>query len=135
MPSDWIMPPLIWLSRPRRLSGRPTSWTWTILIGLTWPVSTSTSTSAKHTPWTPVEARLFFHSPRSETPAAGSAAHACFHCIDLPPPLTLPPSYFTSSGLQPRSGATALLIALRALNAASLIAGARDAVVVDPPDG
>jgi hypothetical protein len=135
MPSDWIMPPLIWLSIPRRLSGRPTSCTWTILSARTWPVSVSTSTSAKTAPCTPLACRFAFHSPCAVTPAAGSAAHACFHASDLPPALTCPAAKRTSSGFAPpSSGATFSATARRALTAASLTEGESEAEVVEPPE-
>src|SRR5215831_7458437 len=49
-----MIPPLIWLMLPRRLTTRPQSCTQTIRLTLTNPVSVSTSTSAICTPPTPL---------------------------------------------------------------------------------
>src|ERR1044071_1050118 len=94
------------------------SGTGTILTGRTLPVSTSTSTSAKQTPCTPVPARLVCHTPCPVTPDEGKAAHACFHERVFPPPLTLPPLKLISSGFALSSrGESLSATASRALTA------------------
>src|SRR6266566_9656291 len=104
-------------------------------MGRTLPVSTSTSTSAKQTPWTPRLWRSCRHWPWAVTPAAGSAAQACFHESDFPPNVTLPPAKAISSGFAfPSSGAIFSARARRVLMAASLTEGDKDAAVVEPPD-
>ena len=129
------MPPLIWLSIVRRLSGKPPSCTCSNLMGRTLPVSTSTSTSAKATPCTPRACKSDRHTPCTVKPAGGKAAQACFHAIDLPPPLTLPLAKMTSSGFAlPSSGDNFSATAMRAFCAASFTDGESDAAVVDPPE-
>ena len=81
----------------------------------TWPVSVSTSTSAKLAPCAPLPDRPGFHCPRTLSPAAGRAAQACFHVRLLPLPAIVPASNRTPSGSAPNSGATALAIATLAL--------------------
>src|ERR1700694_3706630 len=105
-------------------------------MGRTLPVSTSTSTSAKQTPWTPRLCRSCRQTPWAVTPAAGRTAQACFHESDFPPPLTLPFAQVISSGFAfPSSGDIFSASARRLLMAASFTDGDKEAAVVDPPEG
>src|ERR1700733_10482916 len=95
----------------------------------TWPVSVSTSTSAKLAPWAPLEERPKTHSPRAEIPADGSAAQACFQSSVLPLAATVRSAKTIWDGVAPSTGARALAMAALALTAADLTAGDSDGAV------
>src|SRR5258705_480930 len=78
---------------------------------------------------------IFIIDQRHEFGHLGSAAAACCHETDFPPPFTLPFAKVISSGLaSPSSGAIFSAIAILALMAASLTEGDREAEVVEPPE-
>src|SRR5438270_7173643 len=94
----------------------------------------STSTSAKDAPCAPLSERPGCHSPRADKPPEPRAAQACFHESDFSPAVTLPSASVIASAGTPITPASFFAIAILALYAATLTAGAREAEVVDPPE-
>ena len=132
-----MTPPWTWLSAVSALTTSPQSWTATIFLTRTSPVSVSTSTSANCAPAVKrFQASAWFsaRSAEAETPSAGSFAQASFQPRLLPFAEKVPAENATSCGSEPHSFASSSATRRTAWYAAARMTGALEGVVVEPPD-